>query len=61
MNYGVSRELQSSGDLVLKLHLTLCNLMDYSMAGSSVHGIFQTRILKWPAFSFSRGFFQPRD
>ena len=27
----------------------------------SVHGIFQTRILEWVAFSSSRGFSQPRD
>ena len=35
---------------------TLCNPMDYI-----VHGILQARILEWVAFSFSRGFFQPRD
>ena len=29
---------------------TLCDSMDYSLAGSSVHGIFQTRILEWVAF-----------
>ena len=28
--------------------------MDYSLPGSSVHGIFQARILKWVAISFSR-------
>ena len=27
--------------------------MDYSSTGSSVHGIFQARILEWVAFSFS--------
>ena len=27
--------------------------MDYSPTGSSVHGIFQARILEWVAFSFS--------
>ena len=30
-------------------------------AGSSVHGIFQARILEWGALSFSRGSSQPRD
>jgi len=30
--------------------------MDYSLPGSSVHGIFQARILEWVAVSFSRGF-----
>ena len=29
--------------------------------GSSVHGIFQARILEWVAISFSRGSSQPRD
>ena len=28
---------------------TLCNPMDYSLPGSSVHGIPQTRILEWVA------------
>ena len=35
--------------------LTLCDPMDYSPPGSSVHGIFQARILEWVATSFSRG------
>ena len=33
---------------------TLCNPMDCSPAGSSVHEIFQARILEWVAISFSR-------
>ena len=40
---------------------TLCYPMDSSPPGSSVHGIFQTRILEWVAISFSRGSSQPRD
>ena len=28
--------------------LTLCNPMDCSLSGSSVHGIFQARVLEWP-------------
>ena len=35
--------------------------MDYSPAGSSVHGIFQARILEWVAVPFSRGSSQSRD
>ena len=35
--------------------------MDCSRPGSSVHGIFQARILEWVAISFSRGTSQPRD
>ena len=34
--------------------LTLCDSMDCSLSGSSVHGIFQARILEWVAISFSR-------
>ena len=44
-----------------QLHPTLCNPMDCSLPGSSVHGILQTRILEWVAISSSRGSFQPRD
>jgi len=40
---------------------TLCNYMDCSPPGSSVHGIFQARILEWVAISFSRRSSQPRD
>ena len=40
---------------------TLCNPMDCSPPGSSVHGILQARILVWIAFLFSRGSSQPRD
>ena len=34
---------------------------DYSLLGSSVHGIFQARILAWISISFSRASFQPQD
>ena len=40
---------------------TLCNPMDCSPPGSSVHGIFQARILIWAAISFSRGSSQPQE
>ena len=32
---------------------TLCDPMDYSLPGSSVHGIPQERILEWVAIPFS--------
>ena len=35
--------------------LTPCKPMDCSLPGSSVHGIFQARVLEWGASSFSRG------
>ena len=41
--------------------LTLCNPMDCSQPGSSVHGILQARILEWVAMPSSRGYCQPRD
>ena len=39
----------------------LCDPMDCSLPGSSVHGIFQARVLEWVAISFSRGSSWPRD
>ena len=39
----------------------LCDPIDYSPPGSSIHGILQARILEWVAMPFSRGSFQPRD
>ena len=47
--------------LVAQLCLTLCDPMDCSSPGSSVHGILQARILEWVAVSFSRESSQPRD
>ena len=38
-----------------------CKPTDYSQPGSSVHGLFQARILKWVAISYSRGSSQTRD
>ena len=40
---------------------TLCDPMDCSPPGSSIHGISQARILEWVAISFSRGSSWPRD
>ena len=40
---------------------TLCDPMDCSLPVSSVHGIFQARILEWVTTSFSRGSSPPRD
>ena len=39
----------------------LCDPVDYSPPGSSVHGILQARILEWVAISFSRGSSRPKD
>ena len=40
---------------------TLGDSMDYSLAGSSVPGILQPRILKWVVISFYRGSSRPKD
>ena len=40
---------------------TLCDPMECSQPGSSLHGIFQARILEWVSISFSRGYSWPRD
>ena len=47
--------------LVAQSRPTLCNPMDYSLPGSSVHGILQARILEWIAIPFSKGSSRPRD
>ena len=46
---------------LLQSCLTLCNPMDCSPPGTSVHEILQARILEWVAISFSRGSSRPRD
>ena len=45
----------------LQSYPTLCDPMDHSPPGSSVHGISQTRIPEWIAIPFSRRSYQPRD
>ena len=38
---------------VAQLCLTLSDPMDCSLPGSSIHGIFQARVLEWGAIAFS--------
>ena len=45
----------------LQSHILLCTLMDGSLPGSSVHGIYQARIPKCAAISSSRGSSWLRD
>ena len=47
--------------LVTQLCPALCNSLDCSPLGSSVHGLFQARILEWVAIPDSRGSSYPRD
>ena len=55
----------SSCLLVMYVHTqdqpTLCDPMDCSPPGSSLHGTFQARVLEWVAISASRRSSQPRD
>ena len=46
---------------VAQLCMILFDPMDCSLPGSSIHGIFQARVLEWVAISFSRGSSQARD
>ena len=41
---------------VAQLCPTLSDPMDCSLPGSSIHGIFQARVLEWDAIAFSGGF-----
>ena len=47
------RRVKSESDVAQSCP-TLCNPMDCSLPGFSVHGIFQARVLQWVAISFSR-------
>ena len=54
------RESESEGQVAQSCP-TLCDPVDCSPPGSSVHGILQARILEWVAISFTRGSSLPRD
>ena len=53
--------VQESVHACAQLCPTLCDPMDCSPQGSSVHVILQARILEWVAIPFSRGSSRPRD
>ena len=54
-------ELLKSESEVTQSCPTLCDPLDCSLPGSSIHGIFQARALEWVAISFSRRSSLPRD
>ena len=58
LNFHVLKRKESE---IAQLCLTLHNPTDCSLSGSSVHGIFQARVLEWVPISFCRGSFPPRD
>ena len=47
--------------LVAQLCLALCDTVDCSLPGSSVHGLLHIRILVWVVIPFSRGSSPPKD
>ena len=57
----MKEEGSESESEVAQLCQTLCDPVDCSLPGSSVHGIFQAIVLEWIAISFSRGSSQTRD
>ena len=59
--YDISHINMESESEVAQSCPTLCDPMDYSLPGFSIHGIFQARILEWGAISFSRRSSHPRD
>ena len=58
-NYLKSMSVRACSDTTVSF-LTLCDPMDCSLPGSSVHGILQAKILEWVAMPSSRGSSQPR-
>ena len=48
-------KFNQGGVSVPQSYLTLCDPVDCSLPGSSIHGILQARILEWVAISPSRG------
>ena len=52
---------KKSESLVAQLCPSLCDPMDCRLPGSSVHGIFQARVLEWVAISFSRRSSRPSN
>ena len=52
-HWSSSPHIRQSESEVNQLCPTLCDPMDCSLSGSSVHGVFQARVLEWIAISFS--------
>ena len=57
----ISYKWKSGKKRKVKVLVMPCDPMDCSPPGSSVHGIFQARILEWVVIPFSRGSSWPRD
>ena len=59
MSTGIAASRSESESEVAQLCPTLCDPLDCSLSGSSLHEILQARVLEWVAISFSRGFPDP--
>ena len=57
----MDKGIKCVGLLSLQSCPILCDPMDYSLPGSSVHGILWVRILEWVAMTFSSRSSQPSD
>ena len=57
----VAQTIKESESEVTQSCPTLCDPMDCSLPGSSLHEILQARVLEWVAISFFRGSSRPRD
>ena len=55
MLQGTGRKYFLREEINMYTYLVLCNPVDCSPPGSSVHGVLQARILEWVAIPFSRG------
>ena len=60
-NQSILKEKRKKESEVTQSCPTLCDPMDCSPPGSSVHGIIQARVLEWGAISFSRGTSRPQN
>ena len=65
MHNPLTQNIQSPPDSKVKMKVKSLSRfvtpVDCSLPDSTIHGIFQVRILEWDAISFSRGSSQPRD
>ena len=58
---GDAADIKIGGGVCTQLCPNIFNSLDCSLPGSSVHGIFQARIVEWAAIPYSRGSARPRD
>ena len=53
MQESINKDLEEFKKVKLLSRVRLCDPMDCSLPGSSIHGIFQARVLEWGAIAFS--------